>query len=151
MAYEEKEYAQSFDWRVWRGLMPFLRPYRKTIALVVVFNLLCALIDILLPLFQRYAIDHFIKKGTTEGMFGFGAAYFAAILLQALFVILFTRGSMRIEMYFGRDLKRACFVHLQTLSFSYYNVTPVGYIHSRVMSDTNRIATMTAWNLFDML
>ncbi len=151
MAYEEKEYAQSFDWRVWRGLMPFLRPYRKTIALVVVFNLLCALIDILLPLFQRYAIDHFIEKGTTEGMFGFGAAYFAAILLQALFVILFTRGSMRIEMYFGRDLKRACFVHLQTLSFSYYNVTPVGYIHSRVMSDTNRIATMTAWNLFDML
>lgn len=131
--------------------MPFLRPYRKTIALVVVFNLLCALIDILLPLFQRYAIDHFIEKGTTEGMFGFGAAYFAAILLQALFVILFTRGSMRIEMYFGRDLKRACFVHLQTLSFSYYNVTPVGYIHSRVMSDTNRIATMTAWNLFDML
>lgn len=151
MAYEEKEYAQSFDWRVWRGLMPFLRPYRKTIVLVVVFNLLCALIDILLPLFQRYAIDHFIEKGTTEGMFGFGAAYFAAILLQALFVILFTRGSMRIEMYFGRDLKRACFVHLQTLSFSYYNVTPVGYIHSRVMSDTNRIATMTAWNLFDML
>ena len=151
MAYEEKEYAQSFDWRVWRGLMPFLRPYRKTIALVVVFNLLCALIDILLPLFQRYAIDHFIEEGTTEGMFGFGAAYFAAILLQALFVILFTRGSMRIEMYFGRDLKRACFVHLQTLSFSYYNVTPVGYIHSRVMSDTNRIATMTAWNLFDML
>ena len=151
MAYEEKEYAQSFDWRVWRGLMPFLRPYRKTIALVVVFNLLCALIDILLPLFQRYAIDHFIEKGTTEGMFGFGAAYFAAILLQALFVILFTRGSMRIEMYFGRDLKRACFVHLQALSFSYYNVTPVGYIHSRVMSDTNRIATMTAWTLFDML
>ena len=151
MAYEEKEYAQSFDWRVWRGLMPFLRPYRKTIALVVVFNLLCALIDILLPLFQRSAIDHFIEEGTTEGMFGFGVAYFAAILLQALFVILFTRGSMRIEMYFGRDLKRACFVHLQTLSFSYYNVTPVGYIHSRVMSDTNRIATMTAWNLFDML
>ena len=151
MAYEEKEYAQSFDWRVWRGLMPFLRPYRKTIALVVVFNLLCALIDILLPLFQRYAIDHFIEEGTTEGMFGFGVAYFAAILLQALFVILFTRGSMRIEMYFGRDLKRACFVHLQTLSFSYYNVTPVGYIHSRVMSDTNRIATMTAWNLFALL
>ncbi len=151
MAYEEKEYAQSFDWRGWGGLMPFLRPYRKTIALVVVFNLLCALIDILLPLFQRYAIDHFIEEGTTEGMFGFGVAYFASILLQALFVILFTRGSMRIEMYFGRDLKRACFVHLQTLSFSYYNVTPVGYIHSRVMSDTNRIATMTAWNLFDML
>jgi ATP-binding cassette subfamily B protein len=62
MAYEEKEYAQSFDWRVWRGQMPFLRPYRKTIALVVVFNLLCALIDILLPLFQRYAIDHFLSR-----------------------------------------------------------------------------------------
>lgn len=58
---------------------------------------------------------------------------------------------MKVEMKVGRDLKRACFVHLQTLSFSYYNVTPVGYILARVMSDTNRIAGLVAWNLIDVL
>jgi len=55
-----------------------------------------------------------------------------------------------IEMNLGRDLKWAQFAHLQTLSFSYYNTTPVGYIHARVMSDTLRIATMVAWGLVDM-
>ena len=43
------------------------------------------------------------------------------------------------------------FTHLQTLSFSFYNVTPVGYLLSRVMSDTSRIASMVAWNLTDIL
>ena len=50
----------------------------------------------------------------------------------------------------GKDLKWAQFEHLQTLSFSYYNTTPVGYIHARVMSDTLKIAGMTAWGLVDM-
>ena len=50
----------------------------------------------------------------------------------------------------GKDLKWAQFEHLQTLSFSYYNTTPVGYIHARVMSDTLRIASMIAWGLVDM-
>ena len=46
---------------------------------------------------------------------------------------------------------RALFHHLQTLSFSFYNVTPVGYLLTRVMSDTNRISSMLAWNFTDIL
>lgn len=136
---------------MWKGLLPYFKPYRRTLLLVLIFNMVCVLIDILLPLFQRDAIDRFIEAGTLEGVWIFAGVYAAVIALQAISVIIFTRGAMRIEMHFGRDLKRACFVHLQTLSFSYYNVTPVGYILSRVMSDTNRIAAMVAWNFFDML
>ena len=51
----------------------------------------------------------------------------------------------------GKDLKRALFVHLQTLSFSYYNVTPVGYMLSRVMNDTGKISGLIAWNFVDLL
>ena len=58
---------------------------------------------------------------------------------------------MHIEMCVGRDLRKDLFHHLQTLSFSFYNVTPVGYLLSRVMSDTNRIASMIAWNMTDIL
>ena len=52
-------------------------------------------------------------------------------------------------MYVGRDMKRASFNHLQTLSFSYYNQNSVGYIHARVMSDTNRIGSLVSWSLMD--
>ena len=77
--------------------------------------------------------------------------YALVVLGQFLSVVCFTRASAVLEMSVGKTMKRACFVHLQELSFSYYNVTPVGYILSRVMSDTDRIAGMVAWNVSDML
>ena len=151
MGFDEQEYTRSFDIRSWKKLLPFLRPYRGLIAAVIVLNVFCAVIDIALPLFQRYAIDAFIETGDLSGLPGFAVFYGLVIAAQALAVILFTRRSMRIEMQVGRDMKRACFVHLQTLSLSYYNVTPVGYLLSRIMSDTNRIAGMIAWNATDIL
>ncbi len=151
MGYDEQEYTKSFEWSSWKKLLPFLKPYRKLILAVLALNLVCACIDIALPLFQRYAIDEFIETGDDTGLPWFAVAYAAVIVLQTLAVILFTRRSMRIEMSLGRDMKRACFVHLQTLSLSYYNVTPVGYLLSRIMSDTNRIAGMIAWNMVDIL
>lgn len=151
MTHEEQEFTKSFDIRIWKKVLPFVRPFRAMLIMVIVMNLFCAVIDIALPLFQRYAIDHFIEAGTTAGIWRFAAAYVAVVVLQAVAVIAFTRGNVRIEMRLGRDMKRACFVHLQKLSFSYYNVTPVGYILARVMNDTNRIAGLIAWNMIDML
>mgnify|MGYP000850271685 FL=1 len=151
MGIDEKDYHQSFQLKIWKGLLPYLKPYRRTLLLICLLNLFCAGMDILLPQFQQYAINHFIEARTTNGLVWFALAYAAVIAVQTLSVIVFTRGCMRVEMNLGRDLKHACFVHLQTLSFSYYNTTPVGYILSRVMSDTNRIANLVAWNLCDIL
>lgn len=152
MAYEEQDYnKRAFEWPVWKSILPYLKPYRKTLLMILILNLACAAIDILMPLFQRFAIDHFIEARTSAGLGFFAAAYAGVIVFQMVSVICFTRGCMRVEMSMGRDLKRACFIHLQTLSFSYYNVTPVGYILSRIMSDTNRIAGLMAWNLIDIL
>lgn len=151
MRIDEKEYTKSFDIHIWKRLLPFLRPFTRTFVMVIVMNLLCAAVDIMLPLFQRAAIDNFIQQDTTQGLWLFSLVYALVIAAQTFFVILFARGCMRIEMKLGRDMKRACFTHLQTLSFSYYNTTPVGYILARVMSDTNRIAGMAAWQSVDLL
>ncbi|MDR9824736.1 ABC transporter transmembrane domain-containing protein, partial [Vibrio sp. FNV 38] len=53
------------------------------------------------------------------------------------------------EVRVNRDLRAAAFNHLQTLSFSYFNQNSVGYIHSRVMSDTGRIGSLVSWSLMD--
>ena len=151
MRLEEKEYTKSFDYAIWKRIFPFLKPYKKTVVMILVMNFFCSLIDIILPLFQRFAINHFIEGDTLSGIGIFAVVYIAAIALQGASVIAFTRGSMRIEMSLGKDMKRALFVHLQTLSFSYYNVTPVGYMLSRVMNDTGKIAGLIAWNFVDLL
>lgn len=150
-AIDEKEYTQSFDWRIWKRLGPFLRPYRGAFVSMLVFNGICALVDVVLPLFQKYAIQNFIEKDTLTGLLPYALAYLAVVVVQALSVVAFARNSMHIEMNLGKDMRGTLFHHLQTLSFSFYNVTPVGYLLTRVMSDTNRISSMLAWNFTDIL
>ena len=54
MAIEEKEFhSTSFDWGLWKGLMPYLKPYKKDFMGIFVANVLCALIDVAFPLYQR--------------------------------------------------------------------------------------------------
>ncbi len=148
---DEVQSNKSFQFSIWKRLFPFAKPYKKLLLLIVITNILISIVDVSLPLFQRYAVDNFIEKGTLDGLPVFIAAYLAVIILQVLSFIFYTLSAMKTEMRMGRDLKRACFVHLQTLSFSYYNTTPVGYILARVMSDTNKIAAITAWDLIDIL
>ena len=149
--FQEQEYNKPFDLKVWKKMLPFLRPYYVNLFIVIVLNIVMALIDISMPLFQRYTIDHYIGGGTLEGIGWFTLLYTAAIVFQTVVVIISTRQSMFVEMKTNRDMKRACFVHLQTLSFSFYNVTPIGYLIARVMSDTGRISGMLAWGLMDVM
>ncbi len=150
-ALDEKEYTKSFDLTIWKRLLPLLSNFKLAFFWMLVFNLATAVMDVVIPLFQQYAIKDFIQQNTLTGLIPYALAYLVAILIQSLCVVAFGRNSMHIEMYVGRDLRQALFCHLQTLSLSFYNVTPVGYLIARVMSDTNRIASMLAWNLTDIL
>lgn len=149
-AYEEQEYKKPFSFRVWAKMLPFFKPYRRFFVITMGLNVFLAAVDVLTPLFQSYAIDHFIMQNTLDGLQPFAAAYVLMIVAQTVSVYFSVHAATTIEMNVGRDLKWAQFEHLQTLSFSYYNTTPVGYIHARVMSDTLRIASMIAWGLVDM-
>ena len=68
MSYDEQEYTKSFDIKIWKKVLPFLKPFRKVVLMVILLNLFCSAVDIALPLFQRYAIDNFIETGSTKGL-----------------------------------------------------------------------------------
>ena len=74
-------------------------------------------------------------------------AYVVVILTQTASNYISAFGACKLELSVGRDLKRESFNHLQTLSFSYFNQNSVGYVHARVMSDTDRIASTLAWSM----
>ena len=136
--------------RTWAKLLPFLKPYSKTMAVILITMLVNAGIDIAYPLLSGYAVDTFVTPGTSKGVGWFAVVYMAVVLAQMTCTIVFARKALKVEMYLGRDLKKRLFTHLQTLSFAYYNTTPVGTIMARVMSDTNRIGGVFAWSLVDI-
>ena len=132
-----------------RLLGPFLRNYRRELWGIVLASAAGSLIDTGVPLFQRYALDRFVSGGDLGTMPVFAAAYLGAILIAAVFNYIACVWGMKVEVGMDRDLRDAAFSHLQTLSFSYFNQNSVGYIHARVMSDTQRIGTLLSWTLLN--
>ncbi|WP_242845518.1 ABC transporter ATP-binding protein [Butyrivibrio sp. WCE2006] len=132
-------------------LFPFLKPYIPKILTMIFLACMVSLIDSSIPLFNRYALNNYIAKGTVKGI-GYFALLYAGMLLVKL-AMDFTSANMvgEIEMSIDRDLRNAAFNHLQELSFSYFNQNNVGYIHARVMSDTGKIGVMCAWRMMDIV
>ena len=132
-------------------IIPFLSRHKKMFWAMLVTSMLASGIDSVYPLFNRYALDHFVAERVLDGIIVFTVAYFAMVVVQCLLNFASTYLCGKIEMTTDRDLRDASFNHLQELSFSYFNQNNVGYIHARVMSDTGRIGEMVSWILSDTL
>lgn len=137
--------------QTWKKLLPFIKPYTKEIVILGILMLACAGIDTILPLASGYAVDWFIVPRTTKGLPLFAAVFILIVLVQGTLTLLMARVALRVEMYISRDLRKTMFNHLQTLSFDYYNSTPVGTIMARVMSDSGKIGSVFAWSLVDIV
>ena len=132
-------------------ILPFLKPYKAKMLRMMTFALLVSMIDALYPLFNRYFLDHFVAEGTLKGLPGVIALYFAVLAIQSVMNYMSLRDSGSMEVTVNHDLRNAAFEHLQTLSFSYFNQNSVGYIHSRVMSDTGKIGMAVSWRMMDCI
>ena len=132
-------------------VLPYLKKYKKPMFGLVLGSLVGSLVDTGVPLFQRYALNHFIGEGTLDTIVWFVILYITLICGGAVFNYISAMYSMHIEVGVDRDLRNKAFTHLQTLSFSYYNQNSVGYIHSRIMSDTQRIGSLVSWTVLESL
>ncbi len=141
----------SLRWFGIPKLAPFLRPFLPSMAVMVLFGFIGSGFDAVLPLFIRHAINHFIGDRTLDGVWLFAALYVVVLVCQSLSNFVSAYLCAKLEVRLARDLRDACFNHLQTLSLAYFNQNKVGYIHSRVMSDTNNIGLLVSWTSMSLV
>lgn len=151
MSEKKKEEQVSLPFFGIPKLMPYVRPYRKKLIAMMILGLAASAIDSVYPLFNQYALNHFIALKTLDTMPEFIWLYIAILAVQVIINLISTFWAGQIEMSVDHDLRDASFSHLQTLSFSYFNQNNVGYIHARVMSDTGRIGEIVAWRFMDLI
>ena len=132
-------------------LLPFVKPYKKIMISMIIMGALSSLIDSIYPLFNQYALNHFIALKTTDTIVPFIITYIVILIIFVILNFVSTTWAGKIEMSVNRDLRNASFNHLQELSFSYFNQNNVGYVHARVMSDTGRIGQLVSWDMMDMV
>lgn len=130
-------------------IIPYIKGFKREFTIMIVFSIIASGIEITFPQFQRYALDSYVGKGTLNHLAIFIIAYAIAISLAGLFNYFANTTASITEVKVHRKLRDVGFVHLQTLSFSYFNRNSVGYIHARLMSDTEKIGTLVSWSLIN--
>ncbi|MCL2740934.1 MAG: ABC transporter ATP-binding protein/permease [Oscillospiraceae bacterium] len=151
-AFEEKEYDhEGFQASVWKAFLSYARPYRRYVAALTALMVICGVYDAIYPFMTRHAIDNIIAVGDTEGLIPFAVAFFALASSQAVLIWLFIYLASKIEVGLCRDIRQHGFRHLQELSVSYYDRTPVGWVMARMTSDVNRVGGILAWGMVDFV
>ena len=149
--FEEEEFNTQFNGQTIRRIGKLLVPHKKWVAGFVSMIAVVALLDSIFTYISKLIIDEGIVAQNIPRLNQLVGLYFSLIFVSAaaVFGFIYLTGILgeRIRYEMRRDL----FNHLQELSFSYFDKTPVGWIMSRVTSDTERIAELITWRLLDVV
>ncbi len=123
-------------------MIPLVKRFKKEVAIISITALISGVLDLLGPLFNRYALNHFVTENTLDTLPVFIVLYLLVIAAIGINAYINIRVQVATEVTMNRDMRNDAFSHLQELSFDYYSQNSVGYIHARAMSDTSRIGNL---------
>lgn len=148
--FEEEEFHTSFNGRTLLRITGLLKPHWRAVTVFMVAIGIVAFIEAFLTYLTALIIDEAIIAGDQARLFELMGLYIGTTVLLAGGVFTFIYITARLGEQVMYDLRKAQFDHLQNLSLDYYTKTPVGWIMSRVTSDTQRIADLVTWGFLDL-
>jgi ATP-binding cassette subfamily B protein len=130
-------------------MLALARPHWRWMVGFVLAVAVVSILDAYYALLRKQVVDQAIPYGNRAVLMQVAVSYAGTILIQAVGVLGFVYLVGILGERIQYDLRKAMFDRLQDLSFAYFNRTPVGWIMSRVTSDSERIAQVTTWGLLD--
>jgi ATP-binding cassette subfamily B protein len=144
--HEEEAFKKSFDARLARRILSYVRPYRLQVALALLCLLVGTLTTAATPLFLKYAIDNAIlPKQALELTQRYGLLLYISLAFLGVRVLdFFARyGQNYLISWVGQhvlfDLRSEIFAKLQRLHLGYFDKNPVGRLMTRITSDVDAI------------
>jgi ATP-binding cassette, subfamily B, multidrug efflux pump len=137
--------------RVLARLALYLRPYKATLALVLLFVLAYTLLGLLEPYLLGRAIDQYIASRQIDGLSRLALLLLTAYLLDNGFQAASSWLMARISQDALRRLRRDLFEHLQTLSIQFFDRHPAGELMSRLTNDIEAINQAVSQNVVSLV
>ena len=150
VSFEEEEFEAQFNGRTILRILAQTKPHWRWVLGFLLAIALVSSLDSYFTFLGKRIIDEGIIPGDLGALREIVFLYGGLLLVQgvAVFTFIFLAGILGERVQY--DLRRKMFGHLQALSLSYYSRTPVGWIMSRVTSDSERIANLVTWGLLDI-
>ncbi|HSG17703.1 MAG TPA: ABC transporter ATP-binding protein [Anaerolineae bacterium] len=148
--FEEEEFNTEFNGQTVLRVLAQTKPHWPMVIGFLFFITAVAFMDSATTYLSAQIIDQGIIPGDIEALTRIITYYILLYLVQALFVFGFIYLAGMLGETVQYDLRKKLFDRLQELSFSYFDRTPIGWIMSRVTSDTQRIGDLVSWGLLDV-
>jgi ATP-binding cassette subfamily B protein len=148
--FEEEEFTTEFNGRTLVRVLAQVKPHWKWVAGFLATIALVSSLDSFFTFLSKRIVDEGIVPGAKDALVHIVTLYGSLIFVQAglVFIFIYLAGVLGERVRY--DLRKKMFTHLQNLSLSYFDRTPVGWIMSRVTSDSDRVAELVTWGLLDV-
>lgn len=148
--FEEEEFQTQFNGSTIVRILGTIRPHWRWVTGFLVAVGLVSATESYFTYLNKRMIDEGILAGNTDALKALAIQYGAlmVVFVMMIFTFIYLAGVLGHRVQY--DLRKQMFEHLQTLSFSYFDRTPVGWIMSRVTSDSTRIADLVTWGMLDV-
>ncbi|RZT02663.1 ABC transporter ATP-binding protein [Cuneatibacter caecimuris] len=139
---EDEQQAQVSKWKTLTRLYRYLLAYKSRIAVVLLIMLATISINMINPLIVEQAVNVHIANRDMKGLLLLGLA---AVVLNLIMVagvkarmIMMAKLSNQVLLTIREEL----YVHIQKLSFSFFDSRPTGKILARIIGDVNSLKDM---------
>jgi len=149
--HEEESIGTTYDLRVARRLVRYLKPYWKLAAAALFLTLLTNVLISTQPYFTKMAVDDFITPKRVDGIWAFALVFFGVFLLRFIFSyaqeVMLNNVGQRVMF----DLRTELFTKLQRQEVAYYDHYPVGRTMTRLTSDVDALNELSTSGVIDVL
>ena len=130
-----------------RALIPYVRPYRSTLYLAIAALLLASAAQLALPVAIRYLIDAGLLADNASNI----DKYFVALFAVAIAFGLFSALRFYLVTWLGErvvaDIRNSVYQHVVRLDPTFFEVTKIGEVLSRLTTDTTLIQSISGAGL----
>lgn len=151
-------------WPFLRRLLKYSFRYPKWVAGFTGFVLLVALVEAVYPLVWLSlldkvivpAVEHYRTTGVLQPIDAdlvrnYGLIFLGLGITLSIGVFCFINFAGRIQEYVMYDIRQELFIKLQELSFSFFDKSAVGWLLSRISSDTAKVTELISWSMIEVV
>ncbi len=149
--FDEENFSNRLTGKTALRILELAKEHYPLMAGFIVCIMITAFLEALNTFIVKHAIDNAVVPGDSVLLKHYFVLYSLLHLILAFSVFLFIYCAGRLGEIIQYDLRKKLFIHIQKLSFSYFDKTPVGWIISRMTSDISRISDLVTWNLMDIV
>ena len=137
-----------FDLKLFKKLMLYVRPYRMSYYLVMIFAICLSSFSILTPYLLKVTVDDYITKEDYDGMIFYLILMLFALILEVIFQFLFVFYANFLGQRVIKDLRVSLFDKVINFKMSYFDNSAIGRLVTRVVNDIETIASIFSQGLF---